>query len=127
MMTETQTKETQTKPGEPVPGKPVPVFSGDGRRMATIKGRVFEKSIDGTKHFLRRPPAIAMDAWVFDNYAQEFDHICILDRETGTKYQISRADFETNRFEVARGYGTQSSAGPGRACASQTSQNAKPF
>jgi hypothetical protein len=50
-------------------------------------------------HLLRKPPAIALDARIYDRYRPHFDALEITDTET-------RA-FERWRFVIERGYGRQ--------------------
>ncbi|MFC1955551.1 hypothetical protein ACFLWZ_03320 [Chloroflexota bacterium] len=73
-----------------------------------IEGDTFIKSVCGSKHKLRCPPAWAVDAEVFDNEmrpnASEF---VIIDKETGIKYHTRVDTFDRLKGELDRGFGRQ--------------------
>lgn len=111
-MTATASATSSAKPATRQAKTPgISVFSAGGTRMATIRvtpaGRAFQKNVDGSKHFLRVPPSIALDADVHDDHAEQFDFLEITDRETGDVWTISRVDFDTYRTMIDRKFGRQ--------------------
>ncbi len=79
----------------------------NGKVYGVIENRTLKKRIVGTKHFLRKPPAIAIDADLFQRYRAEFDTIEVQDVETGAVYRLSARSFEALAFPLERGYGQQ--------------------
>lgn len=78
-----------------------------GKVYGVIENRTLKKRLAGTKHFLRNPPAIAIDADLFQQYRAEFDTIEVQDVETGVVYRLSAKQFESWCWELERGYGKQ--------------------
>jgi hypothetical protein len=92
----------------PVPLTPsTPIFSG-GKRVGYVSGRVFFKNVDGTRHFLRKPPAIALGCdSLRDAEAAGADLICVVDR-VNQRWYWSRIDhLRAHSFRVDRGFGQQ--------------------
>lgn len=79
----------------------------DGKVYGSIDNRTLHKRVYRSKHFLQKPPAIAIDAELYDTYRDEIDRIEILDLETDTVYCLTKTEFELYRFELDRGYGRQ--------------------
>lgn len=81
----------------------------DGRIYAQLDTtqRLLTRRAHSSKHFLRRPPAIALDAHHYDLHRPRFDALHIYDLDTGREYRISATDFDAYRFEIQRGYGRQ--------------------
>jgi len=79
----------------------------DGRVAWVIDGRVLRRTIDGSRHLLRQPPAIAFDAAEYQRLRREFDRIAVKDRESGIIYRITASDFDAKRELLDRGYGLQ--------------------
>lgn len=81
----------------------------DGRIFGTLdtERRLLTRKAHSTKHFLQRPPAIALDAVSYDAHRSQFDAIVIYDLDTGREYRIDARSFDAYRFEVDRGYGRQ--------------------
>ncbi|CUU35529.1 MAG: hypothetical protein K6U12_04435 [Armatimonadetes bacterium] len=79
----------------------------NGKVYGVIENRTLKKRVVGTKHFLRKPPAIAIDADLFQRYRAEFDTIEVQDVETGAVYRLSARQFESWCWELERGYGKQ--------------------
>ncbi|CUU34462.1 MAG: hypothetical protein KatS3mg021_0070 [Fimbriimonadales bacterium] len=79
----------------------------NGKGYGVIENRTLKKRVVGTKHFLRKPPAIAIDAELFQRYRAEFDTIEVQDVETGAVYRLSAKHFDYWRWELERGYGKQ--------------------
>ena len=75
------------------------IYGAQGKIRGVIENRILRKAICGSVHLLRKPPAIALDARMYDRYRPHFDALEITDTET-------RA-FERWRFVIERGYGRQ--------------------
>ena len=79
-----------------------------GKVIGYLKGHVFFKSVMGSKHRLRRPPAWALDAETFDEEikpnATEF---IVIDKETGLEYHCLVGNFDRLKGELDRGFGRQ--------------------
>ncbi|CUU11345.1 hypothetical protein GBSOP10_111143 [Armatimonadetes bacterium GBS] len=90
-----------------VPDKPIEIRGAEGKLRGVIQNRTLIKEIRGSVHLLRKPPAIAIDARMYDKWRRHFDSIEIRDTETGRVYRISAKQFESWRWELERGYGKQ--------------------
>jgi hypothetical protein len=79
-----------------------------GKVIGVIEGNTFTKSVHGSKHQVRSPPAWAIDADIFDNEIQpNCTQILIVDRETNKRYRTSVDTFDNKKKEIERGYGKQ--------------------
>jgi hypothetical protein len=83
------------------------IYGAQGKVRGVIENRVLRKAIRGSVHLLRKPPAIAIDARMYDRYRPYFDEIEITDTETGTVYRVGAGYFDRQRFTIERGYGRQ--------------------
>lgn len=85
-----------------------PIRVPGGRIVATVTGDTLEKSIVGSKHILRRPPAIAFDVSVL-NDARKLGakNVIVLDRETGDVYRTEMDDIFFRGIKLNRGFGEQ--------------------
>lgn len=84
------------------------IYRGDGRMIGGIVGDVFRKHVDASKHFLRRPPAIAFDREVLTQARAEGAQIAeVIDREGGQTYRAPIARIFGKGFSVNRGSGAQ--------------------
>jgi len=83
------------------------IYGAQGKIRGIIENRVLRKEIRGRIHLLRKPPAIALDARMYDRYRSYFDEIEISDADTGTVYRVSASYFERFREIIERGYGKQ--------------------
>ncbi len=73
-----------------------------------IADRVFHKSVVGSKHRLRQPPAWAIQADAFDEQVKPFATcIVIWDKEIDTRYRISVEHFDRHKGTLDRGFGVQ--------------------
>lgn len=79
----------------------------DGKVYGSLVHRTLQKRVQGSKHLLRQPPAIAIDARLYDAYRTRFDAIEVVDTETGRVYRLPAERFDALRFELERGYGRQ--------------------
>ena len=75
------------------------LVKADGRIIGSLEDNKFIKSVIGSKHRLRHPPA-----WVIDSSASE---IVVIDKETDTKYYASVETFDQLKRELDRGFGRQ--------------------
>ena len=62
----------------------------NGKPVARIENRSYIKTVSGSRHFLRVPPAIAFDADTWDAYRS-----------------LTADQFDSKRFEIDRGFGRQ--------------------
>jgi hypothetical protein len=79
-----------------------------GHVVGKVKGDTFYKTIDGSRHFLRVPPAICFDEKSLKEAEQAGAvHVAVTDRETGKAYHASIRFVWENGFKVNRGFGNQ--------------------
>ena len=83
------------------------IYGAQGKIRGIIENRVLRKEICGRIHLLRKPPAIALDARMYDRYRPYFDEIEITDADTGIVYRASARYFDRFREVIERGYGKQ--------------------
>ena len=80
----------------------------NGKRVGIISGNTFYKSIQGNKHLLRQPPAIANDVSLLDRVEKAgATQIIVTDKDDGKKYISSIANIRKNGFTFDRGHGKQ--------------------
>lgn len=73
-----------------------------------IEGKTFIKSVAGSRHKLRKPPAWAIDAEVFDSeIKQNATEILIIDKEVDKKYFSTVENFDRLKGQLNRGHGRQ--------------------
>jgi hypothetical protein len=88
--------------------KTIPIVDNRGHTVGRVRETTFEKELNGSKHFLRVPPAIAFDLITLERAKQAgADRIRILDRDAGIIYQATFSRIETDGFKFNRGYGEQ--------------------
>jgi hypothetical protein len=86
----------------------VPLLAADGKVCGVIVNGVLTKAVDGTRHFLKSPPAIALDAGaVAQAEAAGVEQIAVTDRETGKIYRATLSEFHRYGWRFNRGYGEQ--------------------
>jgi hypothetical protein len=90
-----------------LPANRIEIRGLHGKLRGVIENRVLRKEIRGSLHLLRKPPAIALDARMYDRYRPHFDEIAITDTETGTVYRAGASYFDRRRLVIERGYGKQ--------------------
>lgn len=84
----------------------------------TVQGRVsgfymertheYYRKVDGSRHFLRKPPAITSDVAALSEAERlGADRVRIVDSETGNEYTCIIAVIRDYGFTVDRGYGRQ--------------------
>lgn len=85
-----------------------PIRGYGGRIIGTSDGVVFRKTIKGSLHLLRCPPAIAIDAEAYDiEIAPSHQRIEVYDMEAGRTYSASIETFDSLKGELDRGFGRQ--------------------
>jgi hypothetical protein len=73
-----------------------------------VEGAVFRKTVRGSVHMLRRPPAWALDLQsLADAEAAGATAVEIHDRETGLTYWATIASIRRYGFPLNRGHGAQ--------------------
>ena len=88
------------------PGR-TPIYL-QNRPIGYVSGRTFCKIIVGSKHMLRRPPAIAFDRCTLSDARRAGAlAVAVTDGETGRTYRATIADIEAHGFRVQRGFGDQ--------------------
>ena len=66
------------------------------------------KTVSGSKHFMRTPPAIAFDQVVIDQAQwHQCQYVQVTDRETGDIYKTGLHMFQEKGVPVVRGFGKQ--------------------
>ncbi len=84
-----------------------PIRAG-GHVVGKVKGDTFYKSVDGSRHFLRVPPAICFDVQSLKDTEQVGAvYAEVADRETGKVFHASIRLIWENGFKVNRGFGDQ--------------------
>ena len=84
-----------------------PIRAG-GHIVGKVKGDTFYKAVDGSRHFLRVPPAICFDAQSLKEAAKAGANTAeVTDRETGKTYRTSIRLLWESGFKVNRGFGDQ--------------------
>jgi hypothetical protein len=86
----------------------IPVHAENGRVVGKVEGDTFYKSVKGSKHFLRVPPAIAFDVISLDD-AEEAgaEKVVVTDQETGTVYKSTIQHIREHGEKFNRGFGDQ--------------------
>lgn len=79
-----------------------------GKQVGFVIGDIFRKRVKASKHFLRKPPAIAFDKISID-IAKEYGatKIRVLDIEDDVIYSATMWDLENKGFDIDRGHGKQ--------------------
>lgn len=75
-----------------------------GRHVGEVTGGIFKKSILGSRHILRKPPALALSVESLTQAEQVgASEIQITDTESGRVYSCSIEFFKGNSFPIQRG------------------------
>jgi hypothetical protein len=83
------------------------IYSG-GHVVGRVTGNIFLKTIQGSKHILRKPQAIAISIDALEAAERAgATTIQITDTETGVMYKSSVEHFRGHAFELDRGFGPQ--------------------
>ncbi|MCC7354533.1 MAG: hypothetical protein IT330_12355 [Anaerolineae bacterium] len=71
------------------------------RVVGTIFGDILSKAIVGSRHLLRRPPAICWAVSAIEEARRAGVHLLrVADSESGKTYSVSLADFQRYAFEI---------------------------
>ena len=78
------------------------------KAVGIVVGEQFQKRIQGSKHFLRIPPAIANDESVLLSAMKlGATEVAVFDTESGTIYKSAINDIWSKGFAFDRGWGKQ--------------------
>ena len=84
------------------------IFGGNGKVVGVIIDDTFHKRVYASKHFLRKPPAIAFDKSSIEEAIKKgANKIMVHDKESKKRYRTSMSDFNEGSFEFDRGFGKQ--------------------
>lgn len=87
--------------------KPLPICVGN-KVVGNVTGKVFHKTVLGSVHFLRVPPAICNDIAVLNAAKRAGATLEVVkDKETGLRYEATIADIDKFGWKINRGYGEQ--------------------
>lgn len=87
---------------------PMKIQRDDGVPIGAVDGTVFFKTVQGSAHFLRTPPAICSDvSAIRQARAAGADTMVVLDTETNIEYRASFLRIEEKGFAFERGHGEQ--------------------
>ena len=85
-----------------------PIYLYDGRRIGYLLDGQFYKVVKRSEHFLRKPPAIAIDEEVFcETIEPRCQTIVVLECEREEVWQVSVTTFSRYYLRLNRGHGTQ--------------------
>lgn len=77
----------------------------NGRAIGWLAGDTFYKSVIGSKHKLRQPPAWAIDAEAFSREVKpNAAKIVVIDKEADVEYCASMETFVRHSFRFNRGF-----------------------
>jgi hypothetical protein len=87
--------------------KTTPIYVGS-KVAGHVVGGTLKKTIDGSKHMIKKPPAIAFDRAVI-NRAQTLGatHVEVYDFESRTTYYAEMSTLKGHGIDIDRGYGKQ--------------------
>ena len=85
-----------------------PILRPDGKIVGAVVGDTFRKRVQSSKHFLRKPPAIAFDvSTLLDAQRAGATWVKVTDADTGRVYRASIHAVLQDGFAVNRGFGAQ--------------------
>lgn len=86
-----------------------PIYvAGRDKPIGYVRGGCFRKTIQGSKHLLRVPPAVAFDLSTLDDAERAgAKTVEVTDSESGHVYSAPLALLREKGFKVARGFGSQ--------------------
>lgn len=74
----------------------------------SLDGVTLRKEATASKHFLRIPPAIAVDREIFEEAVEQgAEYVQVYEKESGLYYTATVEQFQKRGFHVNRGYGAQ--------------------
>lgn len=84
------------------------VRSIDGNIIGSIENGVFTKRVQGSAHMFRTPPAWAIDCKAFlEEIFLQAHMIRVVEKESGTVYEIGTRTFNNRKVYFDRGFGPQ--------------------
>lgn len=84
------------------------VWNNTGKVVGVIQGEKLMKRVDGAKHFLRVPPAIAWDAVIIERSNNRgVKLIMVIDKHDKKVYTTTMSKFMRYKFTLDRGFGKQ--------------------
>jgi hypothetical protein len=87
--------------------KNTPIFIGQCI-VGNVRGDTFYKRVSASRHFLRKPHAIALDVQsLVDAEQAGAKKVAITDKESGNTYHASIKEIHQHSFIIERGYGKQ--------------------
>jgi hypothetical protein len=87
--------------------KRTPIFIGRSI-VGNVSGDTFFKRVDASRHFLRKPRAIALDVQsLVDAEQAGANKVAVTDKESGKTYYAVIKDIRQDSFVIDRGYGKQ--------------------
>ncbi len=85
-----------------------PIYAQNGKIVARADGDKMQKVIQGSKHFLRTPPAIAFDVFCITQAKRmNLKEIQVVDSETRTLYSVDMPTFLEKSLQLNSGFGEQ--------------------
>ncbi|MEN3001098.1 MAG: hypothetical protein ABDI19_04555 [Armatimonadota bacterium] len=75
----------------------------DGRVVGVLEGRTLRRRFKASVHMLQRPPALCLDARLYDAYRSQFDALVFTDEDSGRMYHIDAAHFDRHCFVIQHG------------------------
>jgi hypothetical protein len=80
----------------------------DDKPVGTVEGQTFVKCVQASRHFLRTPPAIAIDSGVVRELkALGVQQVRVIDLESSKVYVAPLQYFDDHGITVNRGHGEQ--------------------
>lgn len=100
---------SQSTPAHKTQTRAIPIYlRGTAKPIGIVRGAVFEKTIQGSRHLLRTPAALGFDVSTLEDAERAgASHVAVTDSETGRVYRAAIADIRRNGFPVVRGFGRQ--------------------
>lgn len=85
-----------------------PIYTHDGKISGRLAAGTFYKVVQGSKHFLRIPLAIAIDKCIYESLRRKgCTRIEVLDKESGIIYATTLDNFSQYSVKLNRGWGDQ--------------------
>ncbi|MCC6792301.1 MAG: hypothetical protein IT336_11460 [Thermomicrobiales bacterium] len=89
-----------------MPSKTEAYRDAAGRLVGKRSGKTFVRGARD-KHFLKRPPAVSLDARVCERVFADCEDMRVVNLDTGAVYGISVQDFQLHMRRLDRGFGDQ--------------------
>jgi len=85
------------------PSEKVYLRLANGRVAAVLQHRILYRRFRASRHLLRKPPALCIDAALYDTHRALFDVLHFMDLDSGLEYRIPARVFDRHRFTIQRG------------------------